>query len=234
MYHSIGDNNAYFTVTKEAFGRQMQYIKDNGYNIIFISELIDKMKKSEQFKNTVCITFDDGYKDNFEIAYPILKELGIKATFFIATQNINKTMRTSDGVEISLMKNSELAELAQDKDVAELMPHTAHHVVLDKVSFEIAASEISESRKYIESLTLAKADIFAYPKGRYTDAIIDYLRDNEWSGAVTVEGGLIKTHDDIFKLKRNSIDSKTSFIQFKTKLSNAISIYEGLKNGKTR
>lgn len=113
-----------FGHSKTAFIEQMQWLQKN-FDLIDQDQLIACINAGESFPSrTAFITFDDGYHDNFEIAYPVLKEMGIPATFFISCNHIdgkafswwdqiafmikrseNSTIRTS-GIEISLPENS--------------------------------------------------------------------------------------------------------------------------------
>ena len=75
----------------DVFQQQMKYIKSN-YNPISMSEFIEALDNRKNLpKNSVMVTFDDGFEDNYRNAYPILKELDIPATFFVATDYIGKS-----------------------------------------------------------------------------------------------------------------------------------------------
>jgi len=91
LYHRISPNNEEnrlgTVLNKEVFKKQMQFLKDR-YEITTLKECFAEEKNVS--KNLrVAITFDDGYVDNFKYAFPILKELDISATFFLATNYIN-------------------------------------------------------------------------------------------------------------------------------------------------
>ncbi|MBF0478526.1 MAG: polysaccharide deacetylase family protein [Candidatus Omnitrophica bacterium] len=71
-------------VPPEMFKMQMEYLKKY-YSVISLEELIEKLPKNELQPYTAVITFDDGYYDNYEYAYPVLKEMDFPATIFIPT-----------------------------------------------------------------------------------------------------------------------------------------------------
>jgi peptidoglycan/xylan/chitin deacetylase (PgdA/CDA1 family) len=87
VYHSVG-NDASFNdnyIPTSRFYEQIEYLKTN-YRVLPLSDLISlQSQKSENMRDMVAITFDDGYKDNFTNALPILRQFGLKATFFITT-----------------------------------------------------------------------------------------------------------------------------------------------------
>lgn len=90
-YHSINyiNNPKIFkpnVVETDNFIKQMQYLKKK-YNVISLGAYINNYKKISRGRNVV-ITFDDGYKDNFTNAYPVLRKLKLPATLFLATDYI--------------------------------------------------------------------------------------------------------------------------------------------------
>lgn len=91
-YHRVADevNSWEHPALKiDDFRWQIEYLSKN-YNIMQLSAIIDNILKNKPIMpNTVAITFDDGYIDNYNYAYPILKEYNAKATIFIATEAVD-------------------------------------------------------------------------------------------------------------------------------------------------
>src|SRR3989344_3945580 len=201
MYHSVGDNKAFFTVKAVQFERHLAYLAKNNFKVVFLSELIQKIKNKEPLEKIVCLTFDDGYYDNYKEVFPLLQKYKMPATIFLPTGFIGK----------------------------EFMPHTKRHIDLGSELHNDAILDIESSRKDIRELIGTDAGILAYPKGKYTSDIVAYLQKNNWRGAVTVEEGSVDHTSDVYLLKRNSIDSSTSFIQFKGKVTGVVDMYQGLK-----
>ena len=91
-YHGVTDKKEFngienyngLHILKKDFIRQMKFIKDN-CNVCSMDEVIKAYKNKAYNKNMVMVTFDDGYKNNYLVAYPILKKLKIPATFYITT-----------------------------------------------------------------------------------------------------------------------------------------------------
>ena len=84
LYHSISDDNSNISLKLNTFENQIMYLKKNGYTSINFNE-IDQNKKKQ-----IIITFDDGYKDVFVNALPILKKYEFKATCFFVTNLIGQ------------------------------------------------------------------------------------------------------------------------------------------------
>lgn len=93
-YHRIGEpeNTGYdpgvFSATAEQFDLQLSYIK-RFYEVLSPGEAMELVDRGRANRAAVAITFDDGYRDNYEVAYPILKSHRLAATFFLPTAFIN-------------------------------------------------------------------------------------------------------------------------------------------------
>lgn len=220
MYHSIGDDDSFFTVSQHNFDRQLAYLKAGNFKVLFLSHMLRKQLHGEDISNCVCITFDDGYENNYSMAFPILKKYGFPATIFISTDFKHK--------KLEMLSRNHMNEISESGFV-EFMPHTRHHFVLTELPLQEAVREIEDARKDVEDMMHTGARVLAYPKGLYNDEIVLYLKGAGWLGAVTVKEGLVSRDSDLFVLPRNAVDSKTSFVQFKGKVSGAIERYNALK-----
>jgi len=214
MYHSIGDNGSFFTVSADQFRKQMEYLDLRGFNVVRLSDLVAMLKSGTLPPKTVALTFDDGYIDNYYEAYPILKRHGFPATVFLATGFVGKKMENSSGRSLEIMDWDKIREMEQG-GLMEFEPHSASHGK-NWLSGEGAAErEIAQSRSEIESKLSKSCKLFAYPSGRYDDAAVKSLQRQGFAAAFTVKGGKACVRDDLFRLKRNSIDSRVSLDMFK-------------------
>src|SRR3989339_1931367 len=228
MYHSVSENGLFFSVSPYTFEKQLAYLKREKYSVIKLSELIARIKKHKDISKCVVITFDDGYRDNYADAFPLLQKYSFPATIFLATHFV-ESERDVHGVTIPMLTKAQITEMVATGSI-EFMPHTQTHLSLrEDTPLEVAIKEVVDSSLDVERLTGARAAIFSYPKGRVNVAVDGYLRENGWDGAVTVEEGLVTPKSDIFLLCRNSVDSATSMAQFKGKVSRAIDVYIKLK-----
>jgi peptidoglycan/xylan/chitin deacetylase (PgdA/CDA1 family)/CelD/BcsL family acetyltransferase involved in cellulose biosynthesis len=86
LYHRVNDDGDPYlpSLPVQEFRRQMEYIAKN-FRIVTLDDIAEGLAGADAAQYTVAITFDDGYRDNFTSAFPILKELGIPATIFLAT-----------------------------------------------------------------------------------------------------------------------------------------------------
>ncbi|WP_323750783.1 polysaccharide deacetylase family protein [Marinobacter sp.] len=88
MYHRISPDGAPGTISVDQFRKQMKLIKKS-FNPISLSKLIELHEKGITPRHAVAVTFDDGYSDFGDYAFPVMKEEGIPATLFITTGFVN-------------------------------------------------------------------------------------------------------------------------------------------------
>ncbi len=101
MYHCVDDNINDVTISKANFRKHLEIIKENGYTPISIDELIGFVDEGTALpEKPVCITFDDGYMDNYLNAYPLLKEFDFKATIFAIGSSVGKSTYKESGKPI--------------------------------------------------------------------------------------------------------------------------------------
>ena len=176
-YHKIDDPTAdiklrgAFTSPKN-FARQMSYLKKCNFEFYTASELIDFYRQHGTFPpRAITLTFDDGWKDNYTNAFPIMKKLGIRATIFLVPSCIGemsaKVVADGEG-EREHLAPEDVLEMSEYG--IEFGSHTLNHKLLHKASDEEVEFEVTESKKEIENLLRKPCRVFAYPAGFYTDA----------------------------------------------------------------
>jgi hypothetical protein len=126
--------------------------------------------------------------------------------------------------------NNEEIEIMSSSGLVEFLPHSMSHRIFNSISTNEAIGEAEGSFEVVKRLNKFCSKIFAYPKGKFTSEIVEYFKKNDWLGAVSVFEGAVSPKDDFFYLKRNSVDSQTSFNQFKAKISGKVQYYVSLKN----
>jgi peptidoglycan/xylan/chitin deacetylase (PgdA/CDA1 family) len=202
MYHSIvGKNKAanLLEVSARSFQRQAWFLKTWRYKVMPLEDLtrLIRDKKSIPFK-AVAITFDDGYKDNYVYAFPILKKYKLPATVFIIYDEVGRPDRLS-WREIKEMRDSGLITFGS---------HTLKHVPLvDINSPEELKRQIFESKKALEEKINRPVDIFCYPVGAFTTPIRQLVIDAGYQAAVATRPREGYPKDDVFTLRRLRISS---------------------------
>jgi peptidoglycan/xylan/chitin deacetylase (PgdA/CDA1 family) len=133
------------------FEQLLQYLVKKKATFCFVSEL----DQYQGQRNVFALSFDDGFLDNYQYAYPLLKKYKAKATIYLATQ--------IEGIE---KLNAEQIREMSESGVIEFGAHTQHHVNLLKLSDEDAFAEIQASKQDVEAL-VGRCPSFAYPFGRF-------------------------------------------------------------------
>ena len=166
MYHqvSLARRDA-LTVTRDQFESHLQFLSQACYRPITCRELIEHLDHGTALPSRpVLITFDDGYVNNLEHAYPLLQRYGFCATMFLPVGWLGRTNGWDDGAE-PIAAAGQLAAL--DPAVLEFGLHShAHENFQQKTAREIGA----DTRRSLAELgrqSLAPAPALAYPYGKY-------------------------------------------------------------------
>jgi peptidoglycan/xylan/chitin deacetylase (PgdA/CDA1 family) len=177
----------------ETFSRQLHFLKKH-YSIISPEQLNNVLTNRGTLPNkAVLLTFDDGYRDVYENAYPLLKELGLKALIFPATDYIGGTKPFPHDVELA-MPNPPLdwTHLRTMQDVFTVGSHTKSHRVLTTLPSGVAREEIFGSKTLLEDHLGSAIQFFSYPKGaagEFSQSLEDMLRAAGYIGSfVTLTG----------------------------------------------
>jgi peptidoglycan/xylan/chitin deacetylase (PgdA/CDA1 family) len=148
------------SASPQNFRAQMEYIRDR-YHPISSTELIALVEQGREVpRNAVLVTFDDGYDDNYRIAFPILRELGVPATFFVSTGHIDSGLPYAYDWLVHMVCIASAPRL----DVPEVDLHEALPASL--AARQALAEELLDRIKWMEDAA--------------QDAIITHLQ-NDWS-----------------------------------------------------
>lgn len=125
LYHRVlesKDDLLSEEVDKEEFERQVGALSKY-FHVLSLSQAIEDMQKGVLPPNALCITFDDGYENNYSVALPVLKKHELSATFFVSSGYLDGGIMWND-VIIELIRNAEVGEL--DLSYANLGCHQIH------------------------------------------------------------------------------------------------------------
>ncbi|MCQ2969864.1 MAG: polysaccharide deacetylase family protein [Clostridium sp.] len=194
MYHSISsdDPDNSLMVSPELFNEQMTWLSNNGFTTMSLEEVYEAFQTGNVPVKPVAITFDDGYTDNYIKAYPILKDYGMKATFFIITNNTDK-----DGYYMNTDMLKEMKEYGM-----EIENHTAYHFELSGASMEDQKMTIEDGQAFLKENIGIESKFLCYPVGRYDDTTINLNEQLGVKAAVTTEYGFASISDGLYTLKR--------------------------------
>lgn len=176
MYHNINDeyksHNTNVEMSSQDFKDQMLALKENGYTAILFKDYINYLKFGTELpEKPILITFDDGYLNNYTIAFPILKELGMKATIFVVTGRMGV-----DGMVTYPHFTWEQARTMYESGVIDIQSHTHYHSELINLSKNDLILELRKSKYLIEKNLGSKVNVLAYPYGYSSDTVRNEAR----------------------------------------------------------
>ena len=195
-YHQIEEKNGNpLTLWPDQFEAQMAYLADAGYTTITIDEMMDALENGTPLpEKPVIITFDDGYADNYEYAYPILKKYGFKATIFLIYDLTNTYPNYLTWEQINEMKESGLIHFES---------HTMTHANLAELnSADELRHEIADSHDLLSEKLGYDMHYIAYPGGRVNTEIEEITRAAGYRGGFTVHYGLSTPEEGCYQMDR--------------------------------
>jgi peptidoglycan/xylan/chitin deacetylase (PgdA/CDA1 family) len=203
-YHSIDDSGSSISIAPSQFEEQMGFLYKKEYKTITLRDYLDSIMMNQPTpRKSIVLTFDDGYKNNYDIAFPILRVFGFTATIFLVTGFMGKTdsWEKDKGIpDFPLLSWNEVLEMK--KYGIDFQPHSHSHPLLTDLTGDEIKAELINSKKEIESRLNKKAEVFCYPHGKYDDEVIKILKDLGFKAAVTTRFGWNYKPIDFFKIER--------------------------------
>jgi peptidoglycan/xylan/chitin deacetylase (PgdA/CDA1 family) len=210
-YHRVEGRD---TVSKpiEHFIRDINYLARR-YRCISFAELIELLQPGRPLRGTYrVITFDDGYRDNFTLAYPALTKAKVPAIFFVSTGFIG-TDRTFPydtpipGVSAPLRRPNMTWDDLREMQAGgyEIGSHTVNHANLGLADLNTIRSELTESMATLNSELGARPRAFAFPWGTpdaVPEAAFPEIKNAGYYAAAVVGGGCNRAGGDPFRIRR--------------------------------
>ncbi|EFD81589.1 polysaccharide deacetylase [Fusobacterium animalis D11] len=226
MYHRVINNpeneGVYGTyIYEDMFKKHLQYLKDKNYTVITFKDL-DKIgwrNRFEKDRKYIILTFDDGYKDNYDLAFPILKEFNFKATIFLMGSLTYNEWDVKAGGErkFSLMSVEMIKEM-QDYGI-EFGAHTFNHPKINTLSNEEIEHQIVDVKKPLEEKIGKEIITFAYPYGILNDYAKEMAKKAGYTFALATDSGSVCLSDDLYQIRRIAIFPNTNLFSFKRKVA---------------
>jgi len=225
MYHHILSKDSFIATSIENFDKQMKFISEN-YKTLTSDEFKNYKKgKIGVPKNSVLITFDDGWRDNLEFAYPILKKYNLKATLFIITGWIDEASK----IEYPFVerKHNECKKIVQKRcnevvlnwkqvesmqDVFDIHSHTHFHRddYFGKISLE---KELILSKERIKAKLGFETTHLCWPRGIYDENDIKLAKKIGYEVLYTTKRGINKADNKLDEIKRISVKKDDKWLK---------------------
>lgn len=188
MYHYISelpaDADVYrrdLTVIPAHFEEQLQYLQTQGYQSVLLADIYETLTTGKPLpEKPIVLTFDDGYKDAYTDALPLLQKYGFVGEFFLlATPAHYEAPQYVTWGDVRAMADAGMSMQAHSRD----------HYDLTERSYEFLVYQILGAREAVEAHTERPVRFFCYPSGRYDDATIAVVESAGYWGAVTTAWG---------------------------------------------
>lgn len=206
MYHSIGKvSHGYetgtelYSVSEEDFYDQMR--------LVALAE--------DKAPGNVILTFDDGFLNNYRVAFPVLKEFELKAYFFIIVKRIGSS---------GYMNWEKIKEIHSAGMI--IGSHGMTHEFLTEKNDKELDYEIKDSKKILEEKLGAAIDYFSVPRGFYNKKVIAKAKEAGYKAVFTSDIG----GRDGFKFGRIPVKANWELKYFKKALNNGLSIKDKTKS----
>ncbi|MBE8167112.1 MAG: polysaccharide deacetylase family protein, partial [Shewanella sp.] len=221
QYHNVSTTTpAVTSVSPEQFAEHMEYLADNKFSVIPLSELVTSIRNQNILPaKTVAITFDDGYRNIYENAHPILQKMGFPYAMFIAIEPIERKFA-------NMMSWEQIITIANEGG-AEIMNHSYSHDHLIRLKInetkkqwlERIKQNLVTTEKKIAEKTGDNFKILAYPYGEYNHDVSALLTELGYA-AVGQQSGAAGIYSELTALPRFPIaGAYASLEKLKTKLN---------------
>ncbi len=226
MYHHILPKEGFIASSIQQFDNQMKYLAENGYYTLSSDEFfLYKKDKLKVPKKSVLITFDDGWRDNFIYAYPILKKYNLKATLFIVTNWIEhaskknekfEPMQHKDCKKIAPLQPSKVIlswdEIEKMSDVFDFHSHTHTHrdFYFEKCSWD---EEFEKSKEIIKKRLGFESTHLCWPRGKYDKNLIQLGKKFGYEIFYTTKRGININDNSLDEIKRIAIKKDEKWLK---------------------
>ncbi len=165
LYHSVlkeytPGSDALLHISEENFIQHMQTLKNAGYNTVTLDEYYAYVTEGTELPtNPIVICFDDGYLNNYEYAFPVLKQMGMKATIFVIASRMG-----CDTVEFPHFSWEQAAEM-ENSGIIDIESHSLTHPSFSELTYAETVKEMRLSKYLIEKNLKKECKYMAYPYG---------------------------------------------------------------------
>jgi peptidoglycan/xylan/chitin deacetylase (PgdA/CDA1 family)/glycosyltransferase involved in cell wall biosynthesis len=218
MYHALGTSAepaAPYLMPARRFAAHLAWLQRLGYRVISLDQFLAcRREKRLPSARSVVITFDDGYLDNYTLAFPILQQRKLPATIFLVSDYVGQTNQWDKSgplAERPLLDWLRIKEMAAQG--IQFGAHTCTHVALTAVSPDQAAAEITDSRERLACELNQPITTLAYPYGEHDPVVQSMVEQAGFAAACTVDPGLNNLTTPAVALRRVEIRGTDSIIR---------------------
>lgn len=230
MYHRISDApepdlSPYFRLntSPKRFSEHMQFLRDGGYCVLDLCDALHSLRDGTLGPNHVVITFDDGYADFADYAFPVLARHSFTATVFLPSAFIGEqplSFRNTPCLTWSQVKTLRTAGIRFGS-------HTVNHPKLVQLPWPQIEAELAQSKRELEEQLDEAVTTFAYPyawpEGNlpYTQRFSHLIKALGYECCLTTRIGIAHKKDNLFALRRLPVNDCDDLGLLRAKLEGA-------------
>jgi len=225
MYHQVGefhniDRHRALFCHHRRFARQMAWLDYLGYRVLDLEEAVAGLGgEADLPARAVVLTFDDGYRNFEEYAFPVLQRHRFPATVFLVSGRTGgrADWLEADGLDCPPLLDAEAIRRLHRQGVR-FGAHSVNHLRLTRLDDDRLAYEVERSRADLEAILDAPVLHFCYPAGDYDARVRQAVARAGYRTALTCNRGDALTDDDPLQLPRKAISFGDSLAGFGWKL----------------
>ena len=206
VYHSVDDSGSLTSVSPSLFRAQMEYLRDRGYHTIPLQEFLEYVQGEPRDPGgkAVVLTFDDGFKNNYTEAFPVLREYGFTCTIFLPTDYIGRTCdwaRDKSIPKLPLLSWQDIRKMS-DHGI-DFGSHGCSHARLTRLPRDEIRAELLKSKSVMEAKLNKPVTFFCHPYGETNKITQELTKECGYSGAFGgIDFSLTNTKDRLYDLTR--------------------------------
>jgi peptidoglycan/xylan/chitin deacetylase (PgdA/CDA1 family) len=209
-YHHVFESLDNFNdseIDQHTFENQIKYLNKH-YNLLSVSDALEKIKNNTLPEKSLIITFDDGYRDNYQYAVPILEKYKVPATFFIATEGLQSGFLWNNTIEL-VIKNTQSC-IIKDNIIGEEIDITNDRLKLRAIKLLTTSLKrlSSESRQEKIELLIKQLGITTYERMMMSESEIIKLYEKGFEIGAHTHSHTILSTENIEQCKQEVLLSK--------------------------
>lgn len=195
---SVLESQRRYEITPAKLQQLIQSYMDSGYEFISMAEVEKRMSGDSKGK-FIAVTLDDGYEDNYSVAYPIFKKYNVPFCVYVAEGPVMGNTCPEHIRGYKMLSEKQIVELSKTP-LCTIGSHTESHVALEKLSKNGQYAEIKHCKEWLEGIIGHSVVDFAYPYGKTNKATLGIVKDLGITRAVLAGGGDVLNRTSRIKL----------------------------------
>lgn len=205
VYHRFGDSKHPSTnTTLEELEKEFKYFKDNGYKVVKLSQIIEKVKNKEKVPdNWIALTIDDSYKSFYQNGLEIFKKYNYPFSLYVyvkATQNQYGDFMTWE-------------EIKEASKYGEIGLHSYNHPHLTHLNEEEIYKDTKKAYEIFEEKLGFKPKSYAYPYGEYDNKVQNEIKKFNFDSILNQSAGTVNETSNVYDINRIALVGEVNLKQ---------------------